>query len=94
MMSLNYLLSMYTLSTKVSGKFLYAIPREVKYKDKKTGQEKSFQFWTGQVLTGDNYVIDVRMPEDPKLELGEEIELKGYVKYDSYSKQLVFVAKA
>jgi len=81
-----------SIPCEVQGSFLYALPREVKYKDKKTGENKSFKVWLGELMTEEQRIVHIQLPDDPMLKTGEVVSLTGYVKYDQYKKDLLFVA--
>jgi len=84
-----------TLPCSVTGAFLYSMPRSFSFDDKKTGKRKEVTLFEGQLLNQEqNRTFFVEFPEDPKLTLGEVVEMSGYVKYDEYNERFVFVPVA
>jgi len=81
-----------TLPCTVSGAFLYCIPRSFSFNDKKSGKRKEVTIFEGQLLNqSQNKTFFVEFPEDPKLNLGEVVEMVGFVKYDEFNERFVFV---
>lgn len=84
---IKFLILQKSMALKLTGQFVNCVAHQRTKKDGST-----FEVFEGTVVVG-SFIYPVKFAENVSAEVGQEISLDVYAKYDDFRKQIVFIEK-